>query len=182
MSHRSAIAPSLLAALCLALAPAAARAQAIPPSCRPLIEAERKQIMTPNHAYVTEHSSRRGGDSTTHEIISTGGVAYILMHGRWQRSPMGPRDLLEQLEQNLTTARRYTCQHVGDESVAGVSAAVYDAHNESEYGTADTRSWVARGSGLVLRAEEDLDTGGGDKLHISIRYEYTNVHAPAGVP
>jgi hypothetical protein len=40
---------------------------------------------------------------------------------------------------------------------------------------------VAKGSGLILRLEEDLDVGDGDKRHISMRYDYTNVQAPAGV-
>jgi hypothetical protein len=36
--------------------------------------------------------------------------------------------------------------------------------------------------GLVLRTEEDLDAGDGTKRRISIRYGYTNVHAPAVAP
>jgi hypothetical protein len=34
---------------------------------------------------------------------------------------------------------------------------------------------------LVLRTEQDMDIGDGVKRHISIRYEYANIHAPAGV-
>lgn len=70
---------------------------------------------------------------------------------------------------------------MGNESVNGVPAAVYVAHSETEDLKADARTWVATGSGLVLRTEEDLDTGNGDKRHLSLRYEYANVHVPAGV-
>jgi hypothetical protein len=182
MSRRSAVSPSLLAVLCLALAPAAARAQAIPPACRPLIEARRKQLQTPNHSYETETPSHPGAQATTHESITTGGVMYILYQGHWRRSPLTPQAALAQLEENLANAKRFSCQHVGDESVGGVPAAVYTAHSEDENVTVDARTWVARGSGLVLRTEEDLDIGGGPKRHISIRYDYANVRAPAGVP
>jgi hypothetical protein len=181
MSHRSGISPSLLAALCFAMAPAVSRAQAIPPACRPLIEARRKQLLTPNHSFMTETPLRPGGKATTHESISVGGVMYILYQGQWRRSPLTPQAALEQLQQNLANAKQFSCQHVGDESVAGVPAAVYTAHSEDENVKADARTWVAKGSGLVLRTEEDLDVGGGEKRHISIRYEYTNVRAPAGV-
>ncbi|HET8834364.1 MAG TPA: hypothetical protein VFN08_06510 [Gemmatimonadales bacterium] len=48
-------------------------------------------------------------------------------------------------------------------------------------GKADARVWVAREAGVVLRTEEDVDAGDAGKRHISIRYEYADVHAPAGV-
>ena len=102
MSHRHRLSPLLLAGLGMAVLPAVARAQTIPPACRPPIEAEKKVLMTPNHAYTTERPAR-------------------------------------------------------------------------------ARTWVATGSGLVLRTEEDLDTGNGDTRHVSIRYEDANVRVPAGV-
>jgi len=181
MSSHQAITPFLLAALCLATVPVFARAQTIPAACRPLIDARKKQIMTPNHSYMTEGPASPGGKATTHEGISTGGVTYIMYGGKWRRSPLSPQAMLVQLDSNLTTAKVYTCQHVSDESVAGVPAAVYTAHTDNEGVKADARIWVAKGSGLVLRTEEDVDTGEGDKHHLSIRYEYTNVRAPAGV-
>jgi hypothetical protein len=39
------------AALLLAVMPVAARAQAIPAVCKPLLDAERKEIVTPHHTY-----------------------------------------------------------------------------------------------------------------------------------
>lgn len=54
---------------------------------------------------------------------------------------------------------------------------------KGEESTADARTWVARSPGLVLGQEEDKDVAGGamGERHPSIRYDYTNVHAPSGV-
>jgi hypothetical protein len=163
----------------LTLAPAPVWAQKDLAACRPLIEAEKKQIETPHHVYMVDGS---GSSAKKHESISAGGVMYIQVGGKWRRSPLSLQDMREQLEQNLATATVYTCQHVGDESVTGTAASVYTAHTENEGVKADVRTWVAKGTGLVLRQEEDMDTGDGEKRHLSLRYEYTNVQAPPGVP
>jgi hypothetical protein len=170
-----------VAALLLAVTPGAPRAQSAPAACRPLIEAERKQIMTPHHVYMTQHKSGAAGGETTSESIFAEGVTYIQIRGSWRRSPMTPQMLLGQLERNLKSAKTYSCQRIGNESVGGVSAVVFTAHTENEGVVADTRTWIAGGTGLPVRQEEDLDTGFGDKRHMSLRYEYANVHAPEGV-
>jgi hypothetical protein len=166
----------------IAVLPVATRAQTIPAACRPLIDAQRKEITTPHHTYVTEGPQAPGGTTTTSELISSGGATYVLHRGQWKRSPMTPQDELAQLEENLTNTRQFSCQRVGEASVGGVPAVVYVSHNESEDLKADARIWIAAGTGLVLRTEEDLDTGNGDKRHISIRYDYANVRAPAVAP
>jgi hypothetical protein len=173
---------ALLAALALAATPAPGKAQAIPAVCKPLLDAERKGIMTPHHSYSTQSSALQGVKPTTGEIISVGGVNYLLHNGQWRRSPMTPQQTLAQLEENIASAKRISCQHVGDESVAGTPAAVYTSHNESEAIKADARVWVAKGAGVVLRTEEDMDIGDGITRHISIRYDYANIHAPEVTP
>jgi hypothetical protein len=181
MSRHQAVAPVLVSVLVLAATPAFGRAQTIPPACRPLVDAERKEIMTPHHLYQTERSARPGDKERSVEGISVDGVTYIQVSGKWRRSPLSPKDALEQMNRNLTTATAFSCVHVGDESVGGAATAVYTAHTENEGVKADARTWVAKGTGLILRTEEDVDIGVGDKRHISIRYEHTNVQAPAGV-
>jgi len=166
--------PSLLGALCLATAPGAAPGQSIPADCRAVIAAEKKEIVTPYHEYITKGAA-------TNEAISAGGVNYIMVHGKWRRSPLTPKDALNRIQENLSTAKAYSCQHVGDESVNGVSAAVYTSHSENEGVVGDSRTWIAKGTGLPVRQEEDISTGGTDKRHMSIRWEYANVQAPAGV-
>ncbi len=169
--------PLLATALAL-LGPTVAHSQTAQTACRPLIDAEKKQIVAAKHVYMTERSTIPGAKDEAHESITAGGVNYMMMHGKWMRSPLSPKDFLEQLEQNLTTAKVYTCRRLGNESVGGASSIVYTAHTENEGVTADVRTWVASGTGLPLRQEEDLDTGAGDKRHLSIRYEYGNVRAP----
>ncbi len=175
------VAPLLIVTFCLTLVPASVRAQAIPAACRPLIDAEEKQIMTPSHVYETSAADTPGGKATTQETISTGGFMYLFVDGHWTRSPMRAQELLAQLKQNLATTKVYSCRHVGDESVGGVAAAVYTAHSESDVIIADTRTWIAKGTGLPLRSEEDVQfPGSPGKEHMSLRYEYTNVKPPAG--
>lgn len=178
MRYDHAVVLSLVVALAAAL-PAAISAQVIPSACQPLLEAQRKEIMTPHHSYQTE--TRRDGKATSGELISIGGATYILYDGKWRRSPITPQENLDQMKENIANATKIECHNAGTESVAGMAAAVYTSHNEGEAGTADARHWVATGSGMLLRTEEDIDAGGGDKRHISIRYDYTNVTAPAGV-
>lgn len=164
-----------LVALALAVTPVPALAQRISPGCQPLVDATRKQIMTPHHAWVTQ-----GGRTT--ESISAGGATYIQVRGTWKRSPMGPQQALDQMQENLRTATAYTCQRVGSESVGGVPAAVYTSHVENQGVKADARTWIAAATGLILRQEEDMGTDDGTgTTHMSVRWEYGDVHAPAGV-
>jgi hypothetical protein len=170
-----------LTLLMLAATRLPAQAPKIPAACQPMVDAQRKVITTPHHVYSTEGAARPGDKAKTSEAISAGGVTYVLLNGTWRRTPMTTKDALAQMDENLANATAFSCQHVGDEPVAGVAAAVYTAHNENAGVKVDVRTWVAKGSGLVLRTEDDMDTGGGRKSHISVRYDYTNVQAPAGV-
>ena len=64
----------------------------------------------------------------------------------------------------------------------GEAVALYMAHNKNEGVKSDAQTWISKSKRLPLRTEEDLDTGEGDKQHMSIRYEYGNIQPPAGVP
>lgn len=139
-SHRFPLAAVVV--LIGAAPPTTTAAQAIPAACRPLLDAQRKALMTPHHLYSTDGPAGQSAKARADEMISVGGVSYLLYQGKWQRSPITPKEQVDQLQENIG---------------------------------------VAKGSGLILRTEEDLDTGGGGKHHISIRYEYANVRAPAGV-
>ena len=117
----------------MAIIASGARAQTIPPACRPLVDAARKQITTPRHAWITE-----AGRTT--ESISIGGATYLQVRGTWRRSPLGEKEALQQMQENLRTATAYSCQHVGTESVGGVPAAVYTSHVENQGVKADART------------------------------------------
>lgn len=165
----------------LGVRPAAAGAEKFSAACQPLVDAARKVIMTPNHLYETDGLGRPGEKARSVETVSTGGVTYIELNGTWKRSPLPPKQAVAEMDSNLATITVYSCTHVGDESVAGSAAAVYTSHTENAGVKTDVRTWVAKSSGLILGSEEEMDIGGGHKRHLSIRYEYTNVQAPAGV-
>jgi hypothetical protein len=114
-------------------------------------------------------------------MISTGAI-YITMKGKWEKSPMSAAAMRAQEEENWKTAKNVSCKYLRDESVNGQSAAVYSTHNENEDTKEDGQVWVSKSKGLLLRQEEDVEIGYGDKRHHSIRYEYTNIQAPPVSP
>ena len=61
------------------------------------------------------------------------------------------------------------------------AATLYKVHNQTANDTVDTQIWISKSRGLPLKGIYDIDVGGGarGKSHTEIRYEYTNVTAPA---
>jgi hypothetical protein len=57
---------------------------------------------------------------------------------------------------------------------------VYSLRTEVDGGVNDHTVWISKSRSLYLRQESDMSVNGGDsdKFHISMRYEYTNVHPP----
>ncbi len=171
---------SLLAIV--ALAPQVARAQKDVASCKPVLDAVAKEADTPHHVYGTTTSTYTGGKPRATEVISTGGQSYVLTAGHWTRSLLTPAFMAKQQQDDVRNATAYACHRIREESVAGVAAVVYGTHTEIDGAKSDGQVWVAPGTGLVLRTEVDVDAGAaGGKSHTSARYEYTNVHPPAGV-
>ena len=55
-------------------------------------------------------------------------------------------------------------------------------HTVSEDRTTDAQVWVSKSKGVPLREELDMNVGGAaGKSHMTLRYDYANVQAPAGV-
>jgi hypothetical protein len=170
---------ALLCSAALLFSPAA-RAQG---DCKIVRDALDKLTTVPSHAYETEtNPARPGSDASSVEMITTGGAIYITMKGKWKKSPMSAAAMHAQEEENWKTAKNISCKYLRDESVNGQSAAIYKTHNENEDTKEDGQVWVSKSKGLLLREEEDVDLGDGDKRHHSTRYEYANVQAPAVSP
>ena len=162
---------------------AEARALAEPaqdPDCNVLFDAVNKLSATPNHAYITE-TRGANGKPTSSEGILVGGVRYIRVNDKWMKSPISEQQMQEQERENRQNAKEYSCRYLRDESVQGTAASVYSAHQKQEGFATEAQIWISKSTGLILREEEDIDTGGGPagKSHQSIRYEYRNVQAPA---
>ncbi len=147
-------------------------------ACQTLFDTRFKLFSAPSHSYTVE--ALPGGKSQTSEAIFANGAIYVLMKGKWIHSRMTPQDMLKQEEENIRDSK-YTCRHVRDEIVNGEAAALYTGHMENDGIKSDAQTWISKSKGLPLKTEEDLDTGDGDKRHMSIRYEYGNVRPPAGV-
>ena len=162
----------LSAATWLVAVPAAAQTAA---ACQPIFDGMTKQTVTPNHTYI----AMTGGSTMTSESITTGGVMYIQVSGKWMRSPMSPSDMQQQEQQNEKKTTT-SCQRLPDETVSGTAATVFHVHNTGASSTSDGKVWLVKATGLPMRGEEDV-LSGSTKTHISTRYEYTNVQPPPGI-
>lgn len=147
-------------------------------ACQAVFDTRFKLFSVPSHSYTIE--TLPGGKSENHETIFANGAIYVLMKGKWIHSPMTPQDMHKQEEENIRDSKS-TCRHVRDEMVNGEAAALYTGHGENDGIKSDFQTWISKSKGLPLKTEEDIDTGYGDKRHMSIRYEYSNVRPPVGV-
>lgn len=173
---------TLIAASIVALAPHTVRAQKDVASCKPVLDAFEKSLSTGHHVYSTTTAPGTSDKPTTYELISAGGQNYVLVDGKWTRSPMTVAASIEQSQENVRNAKTLTCKRVRGESVGGAAAVVYREHSDDDEMATDVDAWVGTGTGLVLRTEGDMSiSDGGGKSHMSTRYEYTNVQPPPGV-
>lgn len=176
MARFSFLLPTLAAVL--AACSSSTSAFAADAACKTLFDTRFKLFSVPSHSYTVE--ALPGGKTRTSEAIFTNGAIYVFVNGKWVHSRMTPQDMLKQEEENIRDSKS-TCRHVRDEMVNGEAAALYTGHSENDGVKSDAQTWISKSRGLPLKTEEDIDTGDGDKRHMSIRYEYGNVQAPAGV-
>ncbi len=164
------------AAALLALSIALPARAADPASCRPVLDVMRKQNSVSTHMYMTRTAPSPGGKPSTSELISVGGKTYIQVGGTWQRSLMTQEERQKQGEENIKSAKVLTCHYLRDEAVNGEAAAVYSQHIENEDTVSDGTVWISKSRGLPLRVDTNVEG-----TQRSVRYEYGNVQAPAGV-
>jgi hypothetical protein len=161
---------ALMLGACAALAasrPAAAQTA----DCKPVNDAMLKATTTPHHA--TEAVRKT-------ETIVADNTTYVLIKGAWRKSPMTPQEQAEQERENIRNAKVYTCTKLRSETVNGVVATAYKVHSETpDVGNSDGIVWIAPSLGLPVKTEEDITPSVGPKMHISITWDYTNIHAPA---
>ena len=183
MPTNSATTLRLLAVASFVVMPRAAVAQAVSAACKPVIDANAKEISTPHHLYQTEASPQKGAKPRTSEVIATATASYVLVDGKWARVNMTPKENLAQMQENLRNAKVYQCKQLPDAQINAVSALVYSAHSENEMAKSDAQVWVAKSTGLIVREDIDMytDDPSDGKRHISERFDYTNVQPPPGV-
>lgn len=142
-------------------------------ACKPVFDANARQKLMPTHVYLTMPEAG--------EQIYAGGVIYVLRKGIWKRSPMTPQQMLDQEQENIRTATSYSCRNLRDEMINGEAATLYATQGTNEGIKSAGQIWISKSRGVPLKLEEEIDTGGGDKRHVSARYDYANVQAPSGV-
>jgi hypothetical protein len=143
------------------------------PACKPVSDAMLKVVTTPHHAVSTRDGSQRS------ESIVVDNTSYIQIKGAWRKSPISPHDQLQQEQENIKNAKVYTCTRLRSETVDGIAAVAYHVHSETpDVGTSEGTVWIAPSLGLPVKTEEDITQSMGPKMHVSIAWDYANVHAP----
>jgi hypothetical protein len=162
---------ALILGVCGALGasrPAAAQAS----GCKPVTDAMLKVATTPHHTVPTDGAQ-------TSETIVVDNATYVRIKGVWHKSPMTPQQQLQQEQENIKNVKVYTCTPLRSETVNGIAAIAYKVHSETpDVGISDGTVWIAPSLGLPLKADEDITTSAGPKMHMSIAWDYANVHAP----
>lgn len=166
----------------LSFLPIAALSAALPLSaasiCDTVIAATMKVLQVPSHLYMTQTAESDGGKAKSAETIYLNDVTYVKVDHDWRKSPVSTKDLREMKKQSDQKAG--SCSAVRDEAVGGEPATLYKVHNQTPDDTVDTQIWVSKLRGLPLKQIDDMDVGGArGKSHTEVRYEYTNVTAPA---
>jgi len=153
-------------------------------TCETIAAAAGKIWSLPVHIYMTETAAYRKNQPKTSESIYTGGAdgaIYVLVNGKWTRSPV----TTGQLKAGQDDAREkagQSCRYLRDEAVNGEAASVYSTHHDGDGFKSDVTIWISKSRNVPLRSESDMDVGGAaGKSHTSMRYDYSNVQAPAGV-
>lgn len=146
--------------------------------CKVVFDADDKLNATPHHGYVTTTLQVKNAKQVTGEDIVAGGVVYVQVRGKWRKSPMTAEQRQNQQQENRKNAKNVSCHLLRNEVVSGEASEVYSFRAETEDMKSDSLVWISKSQRLILRQEQDVDTGLGEKSHISTRYEYTNVSAP----
>jgi hypothetical protein len=141
------------------------------PGCMPILKAMAKTLQS-DHSATTQDGSRISTG------ITAGGVNYLQVGSVWKVSPLSPQDNQKRSNENLRNAKTYTCQALPDSIIDGVAVANYRTHTESEDAVVDSTVSIAKSTGLAIRVENGLDTGGGTQAHYTTRYSYSGIHAP----
>lgn len=162
----------LLAFVSAALFAATPAIAQISPVCKPVTDAMLKVATTPHHTA----SSSAGSEASQSIVVDN--ATYVQIKGVWHKSPWTPQQQLAQEQENIKTAKVYTCTLLRSEAVNGVAANVYKVHSESDDAVSDGTVWVAPSLGLPVKTEVDTAPSMGKKMHLSIAWDYANIHAP----
>jgi hypothetical protein len=147
-------------------------------ACDVALAANLKVYQVPVHLYMTESGGPNSGKTKNAETVYLDGSIYVMVNGRWRKSPVSPKDMAEAKKD--TDQKVGPCTVVRDETVTGEAATLYKIHSQSDDASVDSEIWISKSKGLPLKQVNDMDVGGAfGRTHTEIRYEYSNVKAPA---
>lgn len=178
MPTTSAAALSALLSLSLAAMPLAVHAQNVSAACKPVLDAHTKEMSTPRHMYLTQTDP--GKSPTSLENITTATKVFMQLDGKWVGGANNPQDQIDRMHDNLRNTKVYECQKLPDASIDGVATIVYSAHSDNGEIKTDTKLWVEKSTGLILREEIDMYSDPSARRHVVERYDYKNVQPPPG--
>ena len=146
-------------------------------SCQPVFDAWIKVATTPSHSYTTS-TGINGSKPMEAETIFANGQKYIRVRGKWMRIPVSSQDVIDE-EKERELQGKSTCQLLRTESVNGEAAMLYSFRRDYEDTKESGQIWLSRSSGMLLRAELDIDSPDNKvKEHRSSRFEYGNIQPP----
>ncbi len=148
------------------------------PVCQSLLDAMSKSARTPVHAYSTMGGLSNGTAPQQVETITIGDLAYTKIGAEW-KSGKARRLEAEFIEQMKLHPGAIRCKQEADESFDGEAAAVYRMRLEEGTKIVDCKTWVSKARGLMIHTTIDIELNGG-LTNLSVRYDYNNVHEPAG--
>ncbi len=91
------------------------------------------------------------------------------------------QQMVHQQQENIRNAKSFDCRYLRNEVVDGENAAVYSEDSVNDDIRSSGQIWISMSRGLPLKSEAQIDLGGSEKEHMTTRYDYSNVQAPAGV-
>lgn len=154
-------------------------------TCQNIASASIKIWEVPVHIYSHQTFSFSAIPARSSESIYVGGGVYVMVRGKWTRSPVTITQLKSAQDEGKNDTPKATCRYLRDEAVDGEPAAVYSTHKEGDGFKSDVTLWISKSRNVPLRSESDMDAGvagnSNGKSHSSMRYDYKNVQAPAGV-
>ena len=161
----------------------AAPAFAADPACKYVADANAKIYTVPTHVYMTQTAAFTGGKPRSSEIIYLKNKSYVQVSGKWHPGGSTQEDLDAVRKKANEPNQNITCRVTRDEAINGEQAALYTIHEQTTVGEKiDSQIWISKSRGLPLKLEMDMDVGGmAGKSHRTMRYEYSNVQAPAGL-
>lgn len=149
-------------------------------ACKTVLDAVIKQATVPVHQKISIESVAAPGRALQSEMIRTGDTLYMQIRGQWTSRPYDGQKAVNDARAAMQKAEQ-SCSRVRSEAVDGQAAELYSVQSKTASGGTESQIWISPATGLPLRQHTVMLEGGTTKSQHDVRFDYANVHAPAGV-